>query len=190
MSVTCYWVDDLNDASKMSSSTAEDYIISNYLRNANNPVVGQTISSISFYLCNVSNLVGGSFTFGIWDNDGTLIRETDAFTAGDVATGTDYPDCEKFSKNITTASGGSYTLQTDDRIGVCCRTQPTGSGELFIGDYDKGSEINYWARLLFQEDSSSVAGEDEERALLMCVGTPATTSSPGIPPPPIDLRRF
>lgn len=190
MADTCYWVDDLGDASKMSSGTGEDYVISNFLRNANNPVVGQTISSISFYLCNVSNLIGGSFTFGIWkSSDGSLIRETDTFTAADVATGTDYTDCQKFTKNITSASGGSYTLQTDDCIGVCCRTKPTGSGELFIGDYNKGTEINYWARYLFTEgDTFDSNNENEKRALLMCVGQSQASSGTRLPPPPAFVR--
>jgi len=197
MTDTCYWVDELvpptGDASKMSKDTGEDYVISNFLRNANNPVVGQTINKISFYLCKESGLTGGIFRFGIWSSsDGSLIRETDIFSADQVVTGTDYNDCEKFTRSITEDSGGSYTLQEDDCIGVVLRTKPTSTGtkELFIGMYDKGSEIDYWARYLFTEDDTfNPSNENEERALTMCVGTGSVPGTGLLLPPPIAVLR-
>jgi hypothetical protein len=146
---------NVNDVAHFEQQVGANYVIGQQITSGN-VLIGKQIDSLSFWLYKLNSGSSGTetFTFGIWDSSGNLQHNFGTVTRGEIPQGS-YPTtgAQKF-----TESTGSYTLQTDDIIGVRTDTNPN----------------NAWTVEITQRDSDVYS--NGQRAVFTQGSTPATST--------------
>ena len=141
----------INDVSHFEGTVGTNYIIGEQITGGT--LVGKTITSLSFYLYQLSSGSSGTdttFTFGIWNSLGVLQKEFGSVNRSSFPIGTAFGNAVKFTG---TATESGYVLATNDVIGLRTNTNPASAWTVEIGMYD-GNSYSDGQRALFVQDSS------------------------------------
>ena len=141
----------INDVSHFEGTVGANYVIGEQITGGT--LVGKTITSLSFYLYQLSSGSGGTdttFTFGIWNRSGVLQKEFGSVNRSSLPIGSAFGDAVKFTG---TATDSGYELQTNDVIGLRTNTNPASAWTVEIG-MDTTNPYSDGQRALFVQGSS------------------------------------
>ena len=162
----CWWTDELDSIAEYNSTSDDNYIVASKVTSTSNEMYDWgTVATVSVFACAHSGVSAGKFVLGVWGSDGNNKAKSAEFTSADFAVGTTVGDMEKITKSLTSTT----TIANGDNVGIMNVEAVTGTGDVSIGQYNKGTNIANWARNTFVEGASDVLNQN--RAIPCCLGT-------------------